>query len=129
MRKRKLYYVPGLISLLGLPVLLYFIGPREPAILTAMRIYLPNDDMKPDRPGQIRFSKWRTYQLLKHQKIVTVDLDENYYYPPAPLHDFIHLKKLDFISGEIARRQFTHDTGTVLKIIYSPIRRRNLYKI
>jgi hypothetical protein len=116
MRKGKLYYVPGLISLLGLPILLYFLGPREPGILTTMTIWLPTDDMKPDPPGMIRFSKWRTYQLLKHKKIVTVDLNENEYMQGTPLHDFVYLKKLDFIAAEIARRQFTHDTGSVLKI-------------
>jgi hypothetical protein len=115
MRKRKLYYVPGLISLLGLPVLLYFLGPREPIILTAMRINLPSDDMKPD-PNRIRFSKTNVYHELKHEKIVAVDLDENGYEQGTTLHDFVHLKKLDFIAGEIARRQFTHDTGSVLKI-------------
>jgi hypothetical protein len=115
MRKGKLYYVPGLISLLGLPILLYFLGPRAPKLLTTMRINLPTEDIKPDPPGLIRFSKWRTYQMLKHQKIVTVDLGENNW-SEYPLHNFIHLKKLDFISGEIARRQFTHDTGSVLKI-------------
>ncbi len=115
MRKRKLYYVPGLISLLGLPVLLYLLGPREPIILTAMKINLPSDDMKPD-PNRLRFSKRNVYHELKHQKIVTVDLGENEYEQGTTLHDFIHLKKLDFIAGEIARRQFTHDTGSVLKI-------------
>jgi hypothetical protein len=116
MRKRKLYYVPGMISLLGLPLLLYFIGPREPVILTAMTIRLPTDDERPDPPGMIRFSKWRTYQLLKHQKIIAVDLDEFSHMQGTPLHNFVFWKKLDFIAGEIARRQFTHDTGSVLKI-------------
>jgi hypothetical protein len=105
-----------LISLIGLPILLYIFGPREPKLLTAMRINLPTDDIKPDPPGMIRFSKWRTYQLLKHKKIVAVDLGENNW-SEYQLHDFIHLKKLDFISGEISRRQFTHDTGSVLKIL------------
>ncbi len=80
-----------------------------------MRINLPSDDMKPD-PNRIRFSKRNVYHELKHRKIVTVDLDENEYEQGATLHDFVHLKKLDFIAGEIARRQFTHDTGSVLKI-------------
>jgi hypothetical protein len=116
MRKRKLYYVPGLISLLGLPVLLYFLGPREPPILTAVKIYLPNDNLNPDPPEMIRFSKWYVYQSLKHKKIVTVDLDDDAHGGSEELYRFRQLKKLDFISNEVARRQFTHDTTSVFKI-------------
>jgi hypothetical protein len=116
MRKRKLYYVPGLISLLGLPVLLYFLGPREPPILTAVKIYLPNDNLNPDQPEMIRFSKWYVYQSLKYKKIVSVDLDDVSPDNIDELYRFRHLKKMDFISNEIARREFTHDTSSVFKI-------------
>jgi hypothetical protein len=115
MRKRKLYYAPGLISLLRLPVLLYFLGPQDPAIQTAIKIYLPSDDTKPDPPGIVRLTRGYVYRSLKHRKIVEVDLGD----PDQEIEELYrirHLKKLDFIANEIGRRQFTHDTSSVFKI-------------
>jgi hypothetical protein len=116
MRKRKLYYVPGLISLLGLPVLLYFLGPRDPAIQTAIKIYIPTDDIKPDPPGMVRLTRGYFYRSLKHKKIIGVDLNDVSPDDIDELYRFRHLKKMDFISSEIGRRQFTHDTSIVFKI-------------
>jgi len=115
MRKRKLYYVPGLISLLGLPVLLYYLGPGDPAIQTAIRINMPTDDIKPNPPGVLRFSRWYVHQTLKNKKIIAVELND----PSQEIDEidrFRDQKKLDFISNEIARRQFTHDTSSIFKI-------------
>jgi hypothetical protein len=116
MRRRRLYYVPGLISLLGLPVLLYFLGPQNPAIQTAIKIHIPTDDTKPDPPGFVRFTRRNIYHSLKHKKIVSVDLDDVSPDNIDQLYRFRHLKKMDFISNEIARLQFTHDTSSVFKI-------------
>jgi hypothetical protein len=116
MRKRKLYYVPGLISLLGLPILLYFLGPQDPAIQTTIKIFVPSDDTKPDPPGFVRFTRHNIYRLLKHKKIVSVDLDDVSPDNIDELYRFRHLKKMDFISNEIGRRQFTHDTSSVFKV-------------
>jgi hypothetical protein len=116
MRKRKLYYVPGLISLLGLPVLLYFLGPQDPAIQTVIKISVPSDDTKPDPPGFVRFTRRNIYRSLKHKKIVSVDLDDVSPDNIDQLYRFRHLKKMDFISNEIGRLQFTHDTSSVFKI-------------
>jgi len=116
MSKRKLYYVPGLISLLGLPVLLYFLGPRDPAIQTAIKISVPSDDTKPDPPGFVRFTRRNIYRSLMQKKIVSVNLDDVSPDNIDQLYRFRHLKKMDFISNEIGRLQFTHDTNSVFKI-------------
>lgn len=115
MKKRRLFYVPGLISLIGLPILLYFMGPGEKPIWNAVKINLPSDEVKPD-PYLIRFSRRAVYQSLKHKKIITVDLGEDIRSDRDFLNEVVYQKKLDFISEEIARRQFTHDTSSVLKI-------------
>lgn len=76
---------------------------------------MPTDDMKPNPAGELKFSKWYVYQTLKHKKIVAVDLRD----PAQEIEEFERfraIKKLDFISNEIARRQFTHDTSSVFKI-------------
>jgi hypothetical protein len=115
MTKRKLYYVPGLISLLGLPILLHFWGPTAPKLLTVAKIIFPSEDTKPSPSGSILFSKWYLYQSLKLKKIVSVDLNDDRR-DGNELGRFRQLKKLDFISNEIARRQFTHDTTSILKV-------------
>ena len=72
--------------------------------------------MTPNPPDIARFNKWYIYHALRHKKIVSVDLNDPNYGEEDKLYRFRQLKKLDFISNEIARRQFTHDTGSVLKV-------------
>ena len=119
MGKKKLYYVPGLVSLIGLPILLWLWGPRDPILRTAATLRLPSDDIKPD-PSRMVFSKWRVYHDLRKKKIVAVDLNEYRDLRDGMLNEFRYQKKMDFISEEIARRQFTHDTSSMLKIELGP---------
>jgi hypothetical protein len=49
MKKRKLFYVPGLISIIGLPVLLFFMGPENQIYPTSVRLKLPSNEK--DVPG------------------------------------------------------------------------------
>jgi len=85
-------------------------------IQTAIKINIPTDDIRPDPPGLVLNTRRNVYRSLKHKKIVSVDLDEVSQDNIDQLYRFRHLKKMDFISNEIGRRQFTHDTSSVFKI-------------
>src|SRR5580658_2621836 len=76
---------------------------------------MPTDDTKPNPPGVLRFSRWYVHQTLKNKKIIAVELND----PSQEIDElgrFRDQKKLDFISNEIARREFTHDTSSIFKI-------------
>lgn len=111
MRPKKIVYVPGLISLLGLPLILLFFGPEAYKHKTSLRLFVPKDEMTPD---STKFTKGGVYSHLKNKKIVQINLWDNYrdYYERW---DF-SMSKMIFIEREIQRLQFTNDTTTVLKI-------------
>jgi hypothetical protein len=102
-----------MISIIGLPILLLFCGPREKTLPTSLRIFLPTD--RKDVPGLIRFSRDYVYHSIKSKKIVAIDLDEKREFLNGET-DILFYKRLQFISREIERLQFTNDTFTVLKI-------------
>jgi hypothetical protein len=109
MRKRRIFYVPDMISLLGLPILLLVLSPKIPPKQRVLTMVFPYDGPDPDL---FRFSKSSFLQDIKRKKLVYINL--NY---PDPANDSnLFLKKLDYISQEIARLQFLSDTFSVLKI-------------
>jgi hypothetical protein len=63
MKRRRLYYVPGLISIIGLPLLLFFYWPKEIVAPTFLKVFLPTD--RKDDPGMLIFSKEMVYKSLK----------------------------------------------------------------
>ncbi|MBO9203572.1 MULTISPECIES: hypothetical protein [Niastella] len=97
MKRPKLFYIPGIISLLVIPVLFYYIFSlpvinRQPEI----RFFIPKEE-------------WvRPY--LKKKKINTVYLDDN--------HSF-NDEKLAFIGQEAQKLMFYHDTTQVIKVVFS----------
>jgi len=114
MKRRKLFYIPGLISIIGLPVLLFLFGPREVARPTVMKIFIPTN--KKDLPGLIRFSNDYVYRSIKKKKVVTIDLDEERDDEYDNKRSYLFYRKRNFISHEIERMQFTNDTSCVLKV-------------
>jgi hypothetical protein len=116
MKRKKIFYVPGLISILGLPILLLIMGPDDPVEQTAMRLYLPSDRDSPSPSGTISFDRYWINQVLKKKKIVEVDLD----YRPSVLHpEYNAYRKSSFVLSEMGRLQFTHDTSEILKINFT----------
>lgn len=110
-KQKKLYYVPGLISLFGLFILLFVFRPLEKLeIKGTTRINLPTDEkiIVPDK-----FTKGFIYNFLKRKKIEQIYLDE------FDENGNISAKKLNFIKAEAERLQNLHDTSTVLKISFS----------
>jgi hypothetical protein len=111
MRLKKIYYLPGLISLLGLPVLFLFLGPEDYVRHNSLRIGLPSDQ-KPSKDNP-RYTKYDVYAAIKKKKIVRVTLwnasEGGIFYNTID-------EKLDFIRREMERLQFTNDTFSVLKV-------------
>lgn len=112
MQHKKIKYVPGLISLVGLPLLLLVMGPGEPHTKYVVRFFLPGD--KPDSPGSISFTAANVYQLAAKKKVNTIEFRE--YDHSDDLSKYQHASKLDFVQKEIQRMTALYDSSTVLKI-------------
>jgi len=114
MKKRKLFYVPGLISIIGLPVLLFFMGPKDKVYERVIRLNLPTD--KKDTPGILTFSREGFYRSIKGKKIISIDMEEPQYSIPDydEQANYRMDRKFHFITREVERMQFTHDTSTIL---------------
>jgi len=111
MRRKKLYYVPGLISILGLPILLYFMDTDNIVYHTVLRLNLATT--KKDSPGIERFSEEGFFRLIKNKKKVTVDVNDDEWDDRSK---YAHDRKLHFVTQEIERMQFTGDTSMVLEV-------------
>ncbi len=110
MQRRKLKYVPGLISLIGLPLLLFVFGPNDKPKQNVLTINLPSDDTI---NTQI-FSRASTERMLKGKRIEQIILNEIDDYDGG--ETYLSGRRQNFIQNELERLQFTHDTDTVLKI-------------
>ncbi|MHA4807079.1 hypothetical protein ACX0G9_03185 [Flavitalea flava] len=111
MPHKKQFYVPGLISLVGLPILFFFLGPEDPIYHTVIRLNLPSD--KPRSGGHLSFNKVDFFHTIKNKKLISVDIDD---YPYDERSEYERDRKLAFVSREIERLQFTGDTNTVFRL-------------
>ena len=109
MKRKKIHYVPGLISLIGLPILIFILSQNPDKAKNAVRIFLPSDEK--DESGQMRkFSKYYLYKIVENKKIIQVELDN------VPEERYLTGSRLKFITREIERLKFTNDNSFVLKI-------------
>lgn len=108
MNKRpKLFYTPGMISLLILPVLFYLYQPIEKR-QTVLKLVLPREDRPEDRSSlNMRFSRASVMARLKGKKINTVYYDDD--------HE-LNAIKLNFIAREALKLKFYYDTSQVIKV-------------
>jgi len=114
MPRKKLMYVPGLISLMALPILLLIFSPEDAVDKVALRMFLPSDDTS---NGLLKFSKYSVLDAIKGKKLVTIYLiDKRPYY--GDFRDEEYIAKLNFVAKEMERLQFTNDTSTVLKVVF-----------
>jgi len=113
MKKRRLYYVPGLISLLGLPVLLLIWGPEDSVEQVVMKLNLPSEQK--DEAGVLRYNRDGVMRLVKGKKVVSLWADDrpSHLYPETNPY-----RRSVFLLNEMARQQFTHDTAVVLKVCF-----------
>jgi hypothetical protein len=116
MPRKKLFYVPGLISLLGLPVLLFFLGSENHDYQTVLMMNFPAD--RPRSDGGLSFNKVDFLHMVKDRKLISVDIDD------CPLDDHSQYefdRKLAFIPRELERLQFTNDTNAVFRLRFGRI--------
>ena len=106
MKRPKLYYVPGMISLLVLPVLFYMYQPVEKK-QNVLKFVLLEGDLQQPELGLIYYTRSYFMAGLKGKKINTVYYDEN--------HD-LNAKKLKFIAQEALKLKFYNDTTQVIKV-------------
>jgi hypothetical protein len=106
MKRPKLFYIPGMLSLLVVPVLFYIYQPviKTPTVL---RLFIPTDDKS---PNLYRFSRYSVKAQLKGKKINTVYLDGN---------RKLNSKKLDFIADEALKLKFYNDTTQIIKVRFT----------
>lgn len=107
-KRKKIYYVPGLISLLALPFLLFQFNPL-PLAQTVLKLNLPNDETNKNENGFI-FSSENVMQTIKQKKKLNIDLDED--------HE-LNKNKLEIIRVDAARLQYYGDTTTIIKVNFS----------
>jgi hypothetical protein len=105
MNKRpKLFYTPGMISLLVVPVLFYFYQPVI-KYKTQIKFILPKDDHR--SPDSFGYTNSMVKAYLKGKKINTVYLG---------YQDILNDKKFEFIAQEALKLKFYHDTTQVIKV-------------
>ncbi|HLK30454.1 MAG TPA: hypothetical protein VKT28_17860 [Puia sp.] len=110
MKRKKLHYVPGFISLLGLPIVLYFLGPEDVIDKTCLKLFLASDKKPPK--GIRTLSRYTLNEDIKKKKLISIYINNS-----DDKNDFFPMDRmLSFIQSEIERLQFTHDTSSVLKI-------------
>lgn len=110
MKKKKLHYVPGIISIVGLPALLFFLGPQDPVKYAAIPVEMPA------APGQLGTGCTVgdiPKQALRNKKIISVDLNDMVWNQQSA---HIFNQKLALVTQQIQYLQFTGDTSTVLKV-------------
>lgn len=107
MKRSKIFYTPGLISLLGLYPLLVIYPIGEIKIETCIKFFLPSD-RKTSEEYSLAYSKYVIYDGIRNKKIIYVNIDDS--------ERGLRNAKKDFIITEIKRLQFTYDTACVLKI-------------
>jgi hypothetical protein len=113
MKRQKLYYVPGLLSLLCLPMLLLLAFPEKPVKHTVIRMYIPNDE-KPVS-GFTSFSTYTVLQKVKTKHVISVNLEKD---TSDDMSFYNRQAKLHFIRNEIERLTFTHATNAVLQVSF-----------
>jgi len=106
MSKPRYHYIPGLISLIGLPILLIIFNPGQEPRQNVIRLRLPAEDTRDSN----EFSRAFIDSFTHTKKIEQLYLD-NY-----QGSEYLKKSQLKFIEREVQRIQFTHDTSMILQI-------------
>ena len=116
MKKKKLYYLPGMISIIGLPVLLFFWGPADPVNENTIRLCVTADNKK--TIVHEAYTKDSLVKSIQNKKMVTLNLNDFVWNDES---EYVHQQKINFISTQIQQLQFTNDTSSFLKISFGPL--------
>lgn len=118
MERKKVYYLPGMISLIGLPLLVWtFLVPHHTeqyrTYSKPIRLFIPSDHRA---TGWVRdFSKYAFLRDIRRKKILEVDLNETW---SSAYDSLLRSQKKALIIQKMSELQFLHDTTTVLKIAF-----------
>jgi hypothetical protein len=107
-RKVRLYF-PGMISLLGIPIFIWFFAPKKQSQQTVLKMFLPCDG--PDRELNL-FSKYSFLWSLKGKRVHHVRLKST----ALPEGQDFLASQLTEILDEIAQLESRHDTTAVLEV-------------
>jgi hypothetical protein len=111
---KRVAYVPGLISLIGLPIILILFGPEDKVQQTSLKCIMPSDDL---HVSDTSFTKGNVLKSVRNCKIEEVDLWSNVWDNiQSDMGNYTDDKQHELVISEIERLQFTHDTTTVLKV-------------
>ncbi|CAN5386768.1 hypothetical protein BH10BAC2_BH10BAC2_44320 [soil metagenome] len=111
---KKVRYVPGLISLIGLAILLILFGPEDRVQQTVIKLNLPTDDIK---QSDSIFTKGNVLQSIKNTKLTTIYLwDKQDYYNDPNRETFFNNEKLLLIQDKLKEMSFTRDSTMALKV-------------
>lgn len=113
MQYRKIYYLPGLISLIGLPVLLYFFMPEVKERPVALKLFLPTDDIS--EPPNIRFSSFYIKNYIRQKKVKYLKLP--YYYESMEgLEEYMYWSDKAYVWDQIRLGNLDCDTNKVFRV-------------
>jgi hypothetical protein len=115
MSSNKVYYVPGMISLLILPLLLYFYGPEDYEPKTAIRLNLPYDHNSPDE-NIVRFSADYLFQQLKGKHITTITLNNTLF---SEIDVYEYTQKIVYIKSALEKLKFDNDTTEIIQVLFT----------
>ncbi|MGB8191430.1 MAG: hypothetical protein WCF67_05900 [Chitinophagaceae bacterium] len=115
MKRKKLYYVPGLISALVLPVLLVYFDLGRPAEKVTLQLFLASD--RKDTGEEMRFTKHRLYKdIAKKRKNIVSIKSLNEFIEPDNRDMFVYTSNREFLADEMRKLKFNHDTTQVLEV-------------
>jgi hypothetical protein len=110
MTRKKKYYLPGLISLVCLPIIFLFFLPQDKPQPVLIRFFLPKDE--PDY-RELSISKYKVWAYVKKKKQVTIQCE---FKDNSQLAEYRKAAKFDYIRRQIEHLSFSNDTNSVLKI-------------
>jgi len=108
MKRKKLYYVPGLISIVMLPILLFFWGPEDPIELNVLKLKIPA--RKTEQFSNQQFTMETFNAALVNKKIKTIDINEGSWVRQAQ-----NITR-SLVLSEIENIHSGNDTNVVLKV-------------
>jgi len=108
MRRKKIYYVPGLISIVALPILLFFLGPEDPIELNVLKLKMPAKTK--EQLGNQQFTIETFNTALVNKKITTIDINEGAWAGQA------QNTARSLVLSEIENIHSGNDTNVVLKV-------------
>jgi hypothetical protein len=111
MEKKKLYYLPGFISIIGLPVLLLLWGPADPDRSTVVDAGIAPITVQTKAGAGNRYGSFAA--SLHNKKILSIDLNEMVWNEQS---SFMFNRKLQFAASQMQQLQFTNDTTAVLRV-------------